>query len=85
MQPPLVTSGGEPSLLLQKSVRRAGSAFATAFARRRARAPASREMPLYVLEIVVVPLAGLEPALLAVPDFELGASTNSATGAPAGS
>jgi hypothetical protein len=27
-------------------------------------------MPFYVLEIVVVPLAGLEPAHLAVPDFE---------------
>ena len=29
----------------------------------------------------MVPLAGLEPALLAEPDFESGASTNSATGA----
>jgi hypothetical protein len=29
----------------------------------------------------LVPLAGLEPAHLAVPDFESGASTNSATGA----
>jgi hypothetical protein len=32
---------------------------------------------------VLVPLAGLEPALLAEPDFESGASTNSATGAMA--
>ena len=31
--------------------------------------------------ISLVPLAGLEPAHLAVPDFESGASTNSATGA----
>src|SRR5581483_3386664 len=29
----------------------------------------------------VVPLAGLEPARIATPDFESGASTNSATGA----
>ena len=27
-------------------------------------------MPFYVLEILVVPLAGLEPAHLAVPDFK---------------
>ena len=32
----------------------------------------------------LVPLAGLEPALLAEPDFESGASTDSATGASGG-
>ncbi len=31
---------------------------------------------------MVVPLAGVEPALLAELDFESSASTNSATGAP---
>jgi hypothetical protein len=31
----------------------------------------------------LVPLAGIEPALLAELDFESSASTNSATGAPA--
>ena len=31
---------------------------------------------------LVVPLAGIEPALLAELDFESSASTNSATGAP---
>ena len=31
--------------------------------------------------VVVVPLAGLEPALLAEPHFECGASTNFTTGA----
>ena len=30
---------------------------------------------------ILVPLAGIEPALLAEPDFVSGASTNSATGA----
>ena len=34
-----------------------------------------------LLELRMVPLAGLEPALLAEPDFESGASTNSAKGA----
>ena len=34
--------------------------------------------------MVVVPLAGIEPALLAELDFESSASTNSATGAPCG-
>lgn len=31
--------------------------------------------------VLLVPLAGIEPALLAEPDFESGASTNSAKGA----
>jgi hypothetical protein len=35
-------------------------------------------------EKAVVPLAGIEPALLAELDFESSASTNSATGALAG-
>lgn len=31
--------------------------------------------------MLMVPLAGIEPALLSEPDFESGASTNSAKGA----
>ena len=34
-----------------------------------------------IKQIRLVPLAGIEPALLAEPDFESGASTNSAKGA----
>jgi hypothetical protein len=36
-------------------------------------------------EVLLVPLAGIEPALLAELDFESSASTNSATGACRGS
>ena len=36
---------------------------------------------LFVYKVRLVPLAGVEPALLAELDFESSASTNSATGA----
>ena len=41
----------------------------------------SKEGAIFIRKIKVVPLAGIEPALLAELDFESSASTNSATGA----
>src|SRR6266702_8406716 len=51
---------------------------------RRGADAACAEKPRQISKTRLVPLAGLEPALLAEPDFESGASTDSATGASGG-